>query len=114
MAGLLTFTVNSVVRGHHVYKSVWTPFLGEELVLEAEDGNEHDQHAVAVMKDATVVGHMPRYLLPVSWFFIKRGGTITCTITGHRKHGVGLEVPCDYTYKGSRRTIRKLKKVLDS
>ena len=26
-----TFSFVSVVRGHHVYKSVWTPLLGERL-----------------------------------------------------------------------------------
>ena len=25
--------VASVIRGHHVYKSVWTPMVGEELKL---------------------------------------------------------------------------------
>ena len=47
----------SVIRGHHIYKSVWTPFIEEELMVEAEDGNEH---AVAVKKDGCVVGHVPR------------------------------------------------------
>ena len=50
----------SVIRGHHVYKSVWTHEGGEELSLVTEDGNEHDKYAVAVIKDGYVVGHMPR------------------------------------------------------
>ncbi len=32
---------------HHVYKVIWTPFIGEELLLEAENGNLEDRHAVA-------------------------------------------------------------------
>ena len=36
----------SVVRGHHLYKAIWTPVIGE-LSLRAEDNNEHDNHAVA-------------------------------------------------------------------
>ena len=36
-----------------MYKTVWTPFIGEELPLKAEDGNSHDEHAVAVMCFAT-------------------------------------------------------------
>ena len=51
------FEIESVVRGHHIYKISWTPVIGEELMLEAEDCNEHDKHAVAVMKDGHVVGH---------------------------------------------------------
>ena len=73
-----------MIRGHHIYKSVWTPFIGEELVLEAEDGNEH---AVAVMVSC-VVGHVPRCISRVSRFFLKRGGGILCRITGKRNLGV--------------------------
>ena len=47
--------------------------VGEELILETEDDNEHDEHAVAVMKDGYNVRHVPRTLSKVSWFFLKRG-----------------------------------------
>ena len=30
-----TYEKASVIRGHHVYKTVWTPFIGEELPLKA-------------------------------------------------------------------------------
>lgn len=65
-----TFTVSSVVRGHHIYKDIWTPYVGEELFVQTEDENEHDEHAVAIIKDDCVVGHMPRSLLPI--FFLLR------------------------------------------
>ena len=32
---------DSVVRGHHVFKSVWTPSLGEVLSVKEEEDNEH-------------------------------------------------------------------------
>ena len=35
----------SVVKGHHVYKAVWTPFWGEELSVQPEDHNDHDEPA---------------------------------------------------------------------
>ena len=111
--GSSTWTTNSVIRGHHIYKAIWTPITGEQLFLKAEDRNEHDEHAVAVTNsEENVIGHMPRSLLPVSWFFIKNGGCIECVVTGHRKFGNGLEVPCEYTYKGSRKLITKLKRLL--
>ena len=56
------FVKSSVVRGHHVYKAVWIPALREELIVKAEDGNAHDEHAMAVVKEGNVVGHMPRSL----------------------------------------------------
>ena len=39
----------SVVRGHHVYKASWTPTIGEELPVEREDGNQHDNYTVAMI-----------------------------------------------------------------
>ena len=40
--------MDSVVRGHHVYKSVWLPVTGEQLILEKEPANPHNDFAVAV------------------------------------------------------------------
>ena len=48
----------SVIRGHHVFKDVWTPRVGEILRIGKEAGNTHDRRAVAVLKaDRTIVGH---------------------------------------------------------
>ena len=33
------FTFDSAVRGHHVYKDVWKPEIGEKLHAEHEPGN---------------------------------------------------------------------------
>ena len=33
------YVMESVVRGHHVYKSVWHPVLGEQLTLERENSS---------------------------------------------------------------------------
>ena len=37
----------------------WRPLVGEILTLEREEGNSHDKFAVSLLKDATVVGHVP-------------------------------------------------------
>ena len=42
-----SFQMESVIRGHHVSKTVWTPFVGEVLSLSPESGNEHDRFAVS-------------------------------------------------------------------
>ena len=39
--------MDSLVRGHHVYKSVWSPVI-EQLLLEKGPANLHDEFAVAV------------------------------------------------------------------
>ena len=52
----------SVVRGHHIYKRVWSPIIGEVLELLREE-SEHDRFAVCLLKPGAVtVGHVPRDL----------------------------------------------------
>ena len=49
------FEFASVIRGHHVYKVIWLPQLGETLFLALEPENVHDRHAVSVKKRDVVV-----------------------------------------------------------
>ena len=39
------------MRGHHIYKPIWTPVLGEKLQIKIEEEKHHDSRAVAVIKD---------------------------------------------------------------
>jgi len=43
-----SYNKESVVRGNHVYKTVWTPFIGESLVVNGKTDNFRDSYAVAV------------------------------------------------------------------
>ena len=105
-------TKESVVRGHHIYKSVWTPVVGQQLPVLREPGNPHDNRAVAVFLDGSVIGHVPRELSKMFWFFLKHDGKITCEVTGRRKRGKGLEVPCLCTLKGSRGMVDRARELL--
>ena len=87
-----TFSIVSVVRGHHVYKSVRTPLLGERPSARPETGNNHDKYAVSTVKHGGIVGNFPRELLRTVWHFILHGGHVTCEVTGKRKLGNGLKV----------------------
>ena len=33
------FHLNSTIRGHHVYKTIWTPTIGEVLLVVREPSN---------------------------------------------------------------------------
>ena len=68
---ILCLDLESVVHGHHVYKRVWRPAIGEQLKLIREECNEHDPRAVAIVKDERVVGHMPRCIAKTVWFFLR-------------------------------------------
>ena len=43
-----TYCINSVVHGHHIYKDIWTPVIGEELTCRREVGNIYDLYTVAI------------------------------------------------------------------
>ena len=48
-ADMVRYDIDSVVRGHHVYKTVLTPVIGEQPYLEKESGYPYDDFAVAVI-----------------------------------------------------------------
>ena len=60
--------IESSIRGHHVYRSVWTLVIDEVLVCEWERHNIHDPFAVVVYKGFTVVCScsVQRILIPQS------------------------------------------------
>ena len=55
-----TYSMKCMIGGFHIYQSVWSPITGEELPCVRELSNAADPFAVAVMKNFTVVGHIPR------------------------------------------------------
>ena len=105
-----SFSLDSVI---HIYKCVWTPFVSERLELICEEPeNVHDRYSVSITKDESVVGHVPRELSKTVWYFLRREGTGYCEVTAPRKHGKGLEVPCKYTFEGSRRLVARIEHLL--
>ena len=110
------FFLDSSVRGHHVYKAVWEPVVGQILQVRAEEGNVQDRFAVATLLDDVIVGHVPREYSRIAWYFLQHGGRITCEITGRRKRSEiedkGLVVPCLYTFTGKPAMIKRLVKVM--
>ena len=113
MAGsVAVYLLQSTIRGHHVYKTTWTPVVGETLQVCREPSNSYDVYAVSVEKEEHTVGHVPREVSRVFSIFLLQGGNISCEVTGHRKFGKGLEVPCCYKLTGGEKIIRKAKKTL--
>ena len=69
---LQVLEVNSYIRGYHVYVDIWAPTVGESLLVKPEPTNPNDKKAVAVLKDATIVGHVPKNLAPRLFLFLRR------------------------------------------
>ena len=57
------------IRGHHVYKDIWVPKIGESLVCKRDkrlEAKELDEYAIGAYKKMTdgefLVGHLPKDL----------------------------------------------------
>ena len=52
------FSIESVIRRYHVYKDIWTPNTGEELICQRELGNLRNPFAISLLKGTNIVGHV--------------------------------------------------------
>jgi len=105
MVGSRSFSVQAMIRGYHIYKAIWEAAIdGEVLLCEREVRNIHDTFAVTVKKDGVIVGHCPQKISSLCSIFIRQGGSITCQVSGNRRHSEdlpqgGLEVPCTLIFQ---------------
>ena len=79
-------TLSYSIRGYHVYCAIWSAALGEILQRERELDNVHDRYAVCVMWHGTIIGHIPQRISRVCSLFLRRGGKISCKVTGSRRY----------------------------
>ena len=101
------FALNSVIRGHHVYKTVWSPFVGKILHLQTDARNVHDTHAVTIV---VMVGHAPREL-----FFYTFGSMVEVhllKLLATESTAMDWRVPRHYTLTGKCKHIKQAKKLL--
>ena len=106
-----------MIRGYHEYKDIWEATKGEELLCRRENDNYHDPFSVSVVKEDRIVGHVPKKISTVCLLFLRRGGSIVCVVTGHRRYSQdlpqgGLEIPCTLSFSGESTYIEKAKHCL--
>ena len=91
----------TAIRGHHIYKDVWVPLIGQELICKADNRGEaieYDKNAIGVFKTGdpeTLVGHLPIELSCLLKYFLQASpeNNLIAVVTGKRKREVGLVVP---------------------
>ena len=108
----------SNIKGYHVYKSVWTPTLQEQVYGEIEPHNPVDKYAVVVKNDEKVVGHLPlgengRFAKSI-FYFLRADpyGKCNITVTGKAVNlgdGNGMQVPCILHLSGQTSMVKILK-----
>lgn len=111
------YEYEACIRGYHVYQTIWIPVIGEMLVCAHETANRHDPYAVKVLRSTITVGHLPKKISSVCLLLIRRGGTISCRVTGNRRYSRdlaqgGLEIPCVLIITGDECLISKVMKLL--
>ena len=65
-------------------------FVVETLACEREPRNIRDRYAVAVKKDGKIISHLPRIVSRVCLLFMRRGGSVHCTVPGTRRYSPDL------------------------
>ena len=110
-------TIEAMICGYHVYKEIWCADAGEELSCVRKVENYRNLFAVALVRSGVIVSHIPRRISSVCSMFLRRGGIISCRVTGGRCCSEdlplgGLEVPCMLTLRGAHRGINKAKALL--
>ena len=110
----------SLIRGYHVYKNKWTPYVREELRVQHDERGEaleYDKHSMGIYKNIDtedskeLIGHAPIEISSLLHHFLNADATnvIKVTITGKRKREVGLVVPAKYAcFTRCKRTAKVL------
>ena len=106
------------IKGYHVYKSVWTPTLQEQVYEEIEPHNSVDEYAVTIKKDEKVVGYVPLgengKFAKTNFYFLHADpyGKCNLTVTGEAVNvgdGDGIQVPCILHLSGQKSMVEILK-----
>ena len=101
---------DTIIRGHHVYKFVWTPVVDEILECEQDthtEAKEHDENAIGVYKPPgpkgtkqpnskkTLAGHVSIGLSCLLNNFLRRNteNNLFAKVSGKRKGNCEEELP---------------------
>ena len=98
------------LRGYHVYRSDWKPFVKQPLSFKQEKDNKHDRFAVsgkALLPGTlfpSIVGHIPIELSRYIWHALERGADIRAEVKSAKYKPSplvqgGLEIPIEVTVK---------------
>ena len=105
--------MESVIRGHHVYKTVWTPVTGESLFCrhdERDEAKQFDNYAVSIYtrkeREEVLVGHVPIEFSYLFYKFMEKDGSkIDIKVCGGRQLENGLVVPTTYFVCGTKKLV---------
>ena len=121
MASLISFEIESFVKGYHAYQYEWSPRVDEVLKAKIEPTNIVDKYAVRVLLHDRVVGHLKRgksgRLAKTIFYFLRADTYSSCTVIIKGKavnlgDGEGMQVPCKLKFFGQEKYVKILQKEL--
>ena len=107
----------SSIRGYHTYLKNSAVCVGDLMMCEIEENNEHDKYAVVVKDEfGQIVGHVPIEISRPFSKFIRDYGEIETECIGNRFNagqGKGLEIQVDYKLIGNQQYLKRLVRKLN-
>ena len=104
--------MESSVQGYHAYFKYSNVSVGELMMCEIEENNEHDKYAVAVKNESgQIVGHVPIEISKIMFKFIRDCGEVEVECIRHRYNvgqGKGLEFLVDYRLLGNQQYLQRV------
>ena len=102
------------IRGCHIYNwTQWTAEIGSVLKSEPEKrpgALVEDKYAITIISNNQTVGHVPKFLLKLTFFFLKHGAALTVKVTEERRYSFdlpqgGIEIPAEFIYKSEKKEL---------
>ena len=92
-----SFEFTAAVRGFHVYRDIWLPYINETVKCLHEFGNTYYVFAIKCLKGNMIIGHLRREICRPIKYLLDRGTIVAATITSedYRKSPLfqgGLEI----------------------
>ena len=118
---ITTLDLKTFIKGHHVYKDIWTPKQGEQLDVLMVPDNRMDKFAVCVKINEKIAGHLMkgtsgRFAKTVSYFLHNDAySSAWAKVTGKRCNlgdGEGMQVPCKLSLSGEPKFVSLFRKEL--
>jgi len=100
----IDYDLCSGLRGYHVYKNIWKPFIGQVITFAREEKNPYDRFAISGSAKIpgkigrVVVGHILRELSRYMWYALDSGAIISGKVISDKYKPSplfqgGLEIP---------------------
>ena len=108
------FSAACCIRSYRIYNwAQWTAEIGSILTSEPEKGPGtlvEDRYAIAIISNNQTVGHVPKFLSKLTFFFLKHGVMLTVKVTGERRYSFdlpqgGMEIPAEFIYKSEKKEL---------